>query len=82
MSKSTRIKFVTEGMLLRETLSDPMLRQYGIVILDEAHERTTNTDVLLGLLKQMLVCRRGLLQLIIVCGRGSTSRLGNSQEFV
>jgi ATP-dependent RNA helicase DDX35 len=56
----TKIKFVTDGMLIRETLSDPLLLQYGVVILDEAHERTVSTDVLLGLVKKIMKQRKDL----------------------
>jgi len=42
----TRIKYMTDGMLLRECLTDPDVSQYSVVILDEAHERTVATDVL------------------------------------
>ncbi|KAJ3695365.1 hypothetical protein LUZ60_000742 [Juncus effusus] len=50
-SNSTRIKYMTDGLLLREALLDPLLSKYSIIIVDEAHERTVHTDVLLGLLK-------------------------------
>ena len=51
LSKSTRIKFLTDGMLLREAILDSELSQYGMIILDEAHERTVNSDTLLALMK-------------------------------
>lgn len=43
LSKRTRIKFLTDGMLLREAILDSDLSQYGMIILDEAHERTVNS---------------------------------------
>ncbi|WIA22550.1 hypothetical protein OEZ85_000984 [Tetradesmus obliquus] len=52
-SAATRIKYMTDGMLLREALIDPLLSRYKVVIVDEAHERSVHTDVLLGLLKQV-----------------------------
>ena len=51
MSADTRIKFLTYGMLLREAILDKALRAYSVIILDEAHEREVNSDVLLALLK-------------------------------
>lgn len=60
----TVIKYMTDGMLLREILVDEELSQYSVVMLDEAHERTIHTDVLFGLLKQ-LVRRRPDLRLIV-----------------
>ncbi|XP_038548800.1 probable ATP-dependent RNA helicase DHX40 isoform X3 [Micropterus salmoides] len=52
-SQDTAVKYMTDGCLLREVLADPVLSQYSVVILDEVHERSLNTDILLGLLKKM-----------------------------
>ena len=52
VTSNTRIKFMTDGILLREIASDLLLREYSAIILDEAHERNVNTDVLLGMLSR------------------------------
>ncbi|XLR10555.1 hypothetical protein S83_038493, partial [Arachis hypogaea] len=57
ISSSTRIKYMTDGLLLREALLDPYLFKYSIIIVDEAHERTVHTDVLLALLKNVQSAR-------------------------
>lgn len=59
-SAATRIKFVTDGVLLREALTDSNLSRYSIVILDEAHERSLQTDILMGILKMLLSKRSDL----------------------
>ena len=53
-SSSTKIKFMTDGMLLKECLTDRKLPKYGVIMLDEAHERTVHTDVLFGLMRELL----------------------------
>ncbi len=49
----TLIKYMTDGVLLRETLREEDLDQYSAIIMDEAHERSLNTDVLFGILKKV-----------------------------
>uniref|UniRef100_A0A182N920 RNA helicase n=1 Tax=Anopheles dirus TaxID=7168 RepID=A0A182N920_9DIPT len=63
-SQETVIKYMTDGMLLRECLVDFDLKSYSVIMLDEAHERTIHTDVLFGLLKQA-VQKRPELKLIV-----------------
>ena len=60
VSDLTRVKFMTDGVLLAETRSDPLLRAYDTIIVDEAHERSLNVDFLLGILKRILEKRRDL----------------------
>ncbi|MDZ4251056.1 MAG: ATP-dependent RNA helicase HrpA [Sulfuritalea sp.] len=59
-SPSSYIKLMTDGILLAETQTDPLLRQYDTILIDEAHERSLNIDFLLGYLKSVLVRRRDL----------------------
>ncbi|KAI8466158.1 MAG: DEAH-box nuclear pre-mRNA splicing factor [Monoraphidium minutum] len=64
-SHGTRIKYLTDGTLMRECLEDPMLSKYQVVILDEAHERSLNTDILFGLLKKLVTVRDAPLKLVV-----------------
>ncbi len=73
----TRLKFMTDGILLAETQTDPDLRQYHTLILDEAHERSLNIDFLLGYLK-LLLARRADLRLVI---SSATLDAGGFSEF-
>src|SRR6201996_5653272 len=63
-SAATRIKFLTDGLLLREALVDPLLSRYSVIMVDEAHERSLSSDVLLGLLKKIRK-RRPDLRIIV-----------------
>jgi len=64
LSELTRIKLMTDGILLSEIESDPLLSRYEVVIIDEAHERSLNIDFLLGFLKQVLSKRKDLKLII------------------
>lgn len=68
----TKIKFMTDGVLLAETGSDPLLRRYQAIILDEAHERSLNIDFILGILHRILP-KRPDLKLIITSATIDTS---------
>ncbi|CAG8483865.1 6782_t:CDS:10 [Rhizophagus irregularis] len=59
-SESTVIKYMTDGVMLRESLKEPDLDHYSAIIMDEAHERSLQTDVLMGLLRQVLSRRRDI----------------------
>ncbi|KAG0352001.1 DEAH-box RNA helicase prp16 [Podila minutissima] len=73
-SSDTVIKYMTDGVLLRESIREGDLDHYSAIIMDEAHERSLNTDVLMGLMKKILARRRDL-KLIV------TSATMNADKF-
>ena len=73
-TSKTKIKYITDGCLVKEFIADPLLSRYSIVMLDEAHDRSIHTDILFGLCKK-LIQKRPDLRLII------TSATLNTEQF-
>lgn len=64
-SSKTQLRYITDGIFVRQCVADPYLFKYHIVILDEAHQRSLYTDILFALLKKAVNYRKGTLKLII-----------------
>lgn len=61
-SSKTAIKFMTDGILLREIAEDFALLKYSIIVIDEAHERSVNTDILIGMISRIVDLRKTMMQ--------------------
>jgi ATP-dependent helicase HrpA len=73
-SEATRLLLMTDGLLLAELASDPLLRRYDTILVDEAHERTLNVDLLMGVLKRLLP-RRPDLKVIVTSATLDVERI-------
>jgi pre-mRNA-splicing factor ATP-dependent RNA helicase DHX15/PRP43 len=78
LSQTSKIKYITDGMLIREAIADPTLKRYSVIILDEAHERTINSDVLIALVKKIATQRQNKLHIVVM---SATLELGKFQKY-
>ncbi|CAN8062809.1 unnamed protein product [Agarophyton chilense] len=76
-SEKTVIKYVTDGMLLREFLSEPDLKAYDVILVDEAHERSMSTDIVMGLIKDIARFRGDDVRIIISSATMDTQKFSS-----
>ncbi|VDN51022.1 unnamed protein product [Dracunculus medinensis] len=79
VSERTILKYCTDGMLLREAMNCPLLDNYGVIILDEAHERTLATDILMGLIKE-IVRQRNDIKIVVMSATLDSGKFQNYFE--
>lgn len=79
-SQTTKVKFVTEGIIIREMMMDPSLMKYSVIIVDEIHERNLQSDILLGLLA-CLMKKRNDLKLILCSATMNIDQFRNFYSF-
>ena len=75
--QKTQLRYITDGIFVRQCINDPYLFNYNVVILDEAHERSLYTDVLFALVKKAVHYRKGTLKLIITSATLNTKTFSN-----
>ena len=76
-SSKTKLRYITDGIFVRQCVADPYLFKYHVVILDQAHERSLYTDILFALLKKAVIYRKGTLKLLITSATLNTKNFAN-----